>query len=175
MTNRASFTFTVFGKAAAGSQRGSLVIDRPPPAKLRDESQPESWVWGNPKTVVWQWDGYDVQQPNRAQLRSDAIRKALSLYVNRVAAKQHPFSEYKKRPGDRIGSNWRMRNIQGRRAVRYVLFDSNHWKSFIYERLKVGMGGRGSLSLFGDNAGTHRLFAEHLTSEFRVRTSGPRT
>lgn len=63
-----------------------LVIQ--PPAKLRDESQPESWVWGNPKTVVWQWDGYDLRQPNRAQLRSDAIRKALNLYVTTVASKQ---------------------------------------------------------------------------------------
>lgn len=63
-----------------------LVIQ--PPAKLRDESQPESWIWGNPKTVVWQWDGYDVKNPNRAQLRSDAIRKALQLYVAKMSAKQ---------------------------------------------------------------------------------------
>lgn len=89
-----------------------------------------------------------------------------------VGARSHPFSEYKKRPGDRIGHNWRMPNVRGRRAVRYVLFDSNFWKSFIYERIKVGIGGRGSLSLFGENAGTHRLFAEHLTAEYRVRTSG---
>lgn len=59
-----------------------------PPAKLRDESQPESWIWGNPKIVVWQWDGYDSTNPNRAQLRSDAIRKALGAYVSREAARQ---------------------------------------------------------------------------------------
>ena len=34
------------------------------------------------------------------------------------------------------------------------------------------MGDRGCLSLFGDNAETHRLFAEHLTSEYRVKTQG---
>jgi hypothetical protein len=34
------------------------------------------------------------------------------------------------------------------------------------------MGGRGCLSLFGDKPDRHRLFAEHLTAEYRVRTEG---
>ena len=89
-----------------------------------------------------------------------------------VGARSSPFAEYKKRPGDRVGHNWRMPNVQGRRAVRYALFDSNYWKSFVYARLRVGLGGRGCLSLFGDNAATHRMIAEHVTAEFRTRTSG---
>jgi hypothetical protein len=32
------------------------------------------------------------------------------------------------------------------------------------------MGDRGCLSLFGDDAERHRLLAEHLTAEYRVRT-----
>ena len=89
-----------------------------------------------------------------------------------VGARSQPFSEYKQRPGDRVGHNWRQPNVQGRRAVRYTLFDSNWWKTFIYERFRVGVGGRGSLSLFGDNPALHRLFGEHVTAEFRTRTSG---
>lgn len=56
-----------------------------PPAKLKDESKPDSWEWGNPKTVVWQWDGYDVTKPTRAQIRSDAIRTALKLYCDKLS------------------------------------------------------------------------------------------
>lgn len=57
-----------------------------PPAKLKDESKPDSWEWGNPKTVVWQWDGYDVTKPTRAQIRSDAIRTALKLYCDKLSS-----------------------------------------------------------------------------------------
>ena len=65
-----------------------------------------------------------------------------------------------------------MPNVQGKRAVRHVLFDTNFWKSFVHARLAVAMGDRGCLSLFGDAAETHRLFAEHLTAEYRVKTEG---
>ena len=37
-------------------------------------------------------------------------------------------------------------------------------------RLRVSMGDRGCLSLFGTNAETHRMFAEHLTSEYFIKT-----
>jgi hypothetical protein len=89
-----------------------------------------------------------------------------------VGARSAPFSEYKKRPGDRVGHNWRMPNVQGRRATRYCLFDANYWKSFVYARLQTPLGGPGSLSLWGDNPVAHRMLADHLTAEYRTRTAG---
>ena len=89
-----------------------------------------------------------------------------------VGASSMPFSEYKRKPGDRVGHNWRIPNVQGKRAVRHVVFDTNYWKSFVHARLAVPMGDRGCLSLFGDNPTQHRLFAEHLTAEYRVKTEG---
>lgn len=89
-----------------------------------------------------------------------------------VGASSQPFSEYKRRPGDRIGHNWRMPNVHGKRAVRHVVFDTNFWKSFVHARLAVPMGDQGCLSLFGDRADQHRLLAEHLTAEYRVKTEG---
>jgi len=89
-----------------------------------------------------------------------------------VGASSQPFSEYKRRPGDRIGHNWRMPNVQGRRAVRHVVYDTNFWKTFVHARLAVPMGERGCLSLFGDSAEAHRLFADHLSAEYRVKTEG---
>jgi hypothetical protein len=59
-----------------------------PPAKLRNEADSKSWEWGDPKTVIWQFDGYDATSPNRAQLRSDAIRKALAMYVQKLSVRR---------------------------------------------------------------------------------------
>ena len=89
-----------------------------------------------------------------------------------VGASSIPFSEYKRKLGDRVGHNWRIPNVQGKRAVRHVVFDTNYWKSFVHARLAVAMGDRGCLSLFGDNPTLHRLFAEHITAEYRVKTEG---
>jgi len=89
-----------------------------------------------------------------------------------VGASSIPFSEYRRKHGDRVGLNWRIPNVQGKRAVRHVLFDTNYWKSFVQARLVVPMGDRGCLALFGDDPTMHRLFAEHITAEYRVKTEG---
>jgi len=89
-----------------------------------------------------------------------------------VGASSQPFSEYKRRPGDRVGHNWRMPNVAGKRAVRHVVYDTNFWKTFVHARLAVPMGDNSCLSLFGESADQHRLFAEHLSAEYRVKTEG---
>jgi hypothetical protein len=89
-----------------------------------------------------------------------------------VGASSTPFAEYKKKRGDRVGHNWRIPNVRGKRAIRHVLYDTNYWKSFIHARLAVPMGDRGCLSLYGRDPVAHQLFAEHLTAEYRVRTEG---
>ena len=117
--------------------------------------------WGNSTDVVYQ---FCRQSAHAAVL--------LPSHGRFVGASGLPFSEYKRRLGDRLGHNWRIPNVQGKRAVRHVIFDTNYWKSFLYARLAVPMGDRGCLSLFGDSADRHRLFAEHLTAEYRVKTEG---
>jgi hypothetical protein len=89
-----------------------------------------------------------------------------------VGASSVPFSEYKRKTGDRVGLNWRIPNVQGKRAIRHLVFDTNYWKSFLHARLAVAMGDRGCLSLFGRDPELHRLLAEHLTAEYRVQTTG---
>jgi len=89
-----------------------------------------------------------------------------------VGASSIPFSEYKRKRGDRVGHNWRIPNVAGKRAVRHVVFDTNYWKSFIQSRLAVPMGDPGCLSLFGGKPVAHRLIAEHLAAEYRVKTEG---
>jgi hypothetical protein len=117
--------------------------------------------WGSSTDVVYQF----CRQSAHAGV-------VLPSHGRFVGASSQPFSEYKRRPGDRVGFNWRMPNVQGKRAVRHALFDTNFWKSFVHARLAVPMGERGCLSLFGDTPESHRLFAEHVTAEYRVRTEG---
>ncbi len=117
--------------------------------------------WGTSTDVVYQ---FCRQSAHAAVL--------LPSHGRFVGAASMPFVEYKRKRGDRVGFNWRIPNVQGRRAIRHVLFDSNFWKSFIHARLAVPMGDRGCLSLFGRDVEAHRLLAEHLTSEYRVKTEG---
>lgn len=63
-----------------------------PPAKLMDESKPNSWLWGDPKTVVWQWDGYDATQPDRAKIRADGLRKVAFAYASKINSTRERFA-----------------------------------------------------------------------------------
>lgn len=117
--------------------------------------------WGSSTDVVYQF----CRQSRHAGI-------ILPSHGRFVGASSQPFYEYKRKPGDRIGHNWRMPNVKGKRSVRHVIYDTNYWKSFIQSRLLVPMGDRGCLSLFGDSPETHRLLAEHLTAEYRVKTEG---
>lgn len=100
---------------------------------------------------------------------------AASLYPSHgrgITAAAVPFSDYKKKKGDKVGFNWRVPNPAGKRAINYVLYDTNFWKTFIYSRLAVAIGDKGNLSLWGNSDSKHRMVADHLVSEYRVRTEG---
>ncbi len=89
-----------------------------------------------------------------------------------VGASSVPLAEYTRKRGERTGLNWRVPLVTGKRAVRHVVFDTNYWKSFVHARLAVPMGDPGSLALFGHKPEAHRLLADHLTAEYRVKTEG---
>jgi phage terminase large subunit GpA-like protein len=115
--------------------------------------------WGQSTDVVYQFC---------RQSRHAAV--IMPSHGRFVGASSLPFSEYRRRPGDRVGLNWRIPNVHGKRAIRHVVFDTNWWKSFVVARLRVAMGDRGCLSLFGTNPETHRMLAEHLTAEYFIKT-----
>jgi hypothetical protein len=117
--------------------------------------------WGTSTDIVYQFCR-----------QSEFAATLLPSHGRFVGAASVPFQEYKRKRGDRVGHNWRIPNVQGKRAIRHAIFDSNYWKSFIHARLSVPMGDRGCLSLFGRDPQTHRLIAEHLTAEYRVKTEG---
>ena len=115
--------------------------------------------WGQSTDVVYQF----CRQSKHAAV-------IMPSHGRFVGASSLPFSEYRRRPGERVGLNWRIPNVHGKRAIRHVVFDTNWWKSFVNARMRVSMGDRGCLSLFGTNAETHRMLSEHLTSEYFIKT-----
>ncbi len=117
--------------------------------------------WGHSTDVVYQFC---------RQSKHSAI--VMPSHGRFVGASSMPFSEYKRRPGDRVGLNWRIPSVHGKRAIRHVIFDTNWWKSFVHARLAVALGDRGSLSLFGNNPEPHRMLSEQLTAEYYVKTEG---
>lgn len=118
--------------------------------------------WGNSTDVVYQ---FCRQSPHSAVL--------MPSHGRYVGASSIPFSDYKPKKGDRVGLHWRVPALSGKRAVRYVLTDTNYYKSFVSARLAVPMGDPGCLSLFAPGPGQdHRLLAEHLVSEYGVKTTG---
>jgi hypothetical protein len=117
--------------------------------------------WGSSSDVVYQFC--------RQSQYAGVVMPSHGRYVG---ASSIPFSDYKRKRGDRVGLNWRIPVVTGKRSVRHAVFDTNYWKSFVHARFAVPMGDPGCLSLFGRNAEAHRLLAEHLTSEYRVKTEG---
>jgi len=116
--------------------------------------------WGQSTDVVYQF----CRQSSFAGI-------LLPSHGKYVGASSVPFSEYKRKRGDRVGLHWRIPNTVGKRQVRHVLIDTNYWKTYVHARLAVAMGDPGCLSLFGHDDKTHRLLADHLTAEYRVKAS----
>ena len=117
--------------------------------------------WGQSTDVVYQF----CRQSSHAGV-------ILPSHGRYVGASLKPMTEYRKQQGDRLGFNWMIPNVAGKRAIRHVIYDTNYWKSFIHARLAVPVGDKGSLTLYGRIPGAHQLFAEHLTAEYRVKTQG---
>jgi hypothetical protein len=89
-----------------------------------------------------------------------------------VGAKSKPMREYQKRADDdRVGLNWRLRGVKGKRKLRHVVFDTNFWKTFTQARLSTEMGGKACMTLFGvkntdqRKSQNHAMFIDHLLAE----------
>ena len=117
--------------------------------------------WGQSTDIVYQFC--------RQSVHAGIIMPSHGRYVG---ASSKPMTEYRRQPGDKLGFNWMIPNVAGKRAIRHVIYDTNYWKSFIHARLGISLGDNGCLSLYGRIPGNHQLLAEHLTAEYRVQTEG---
>lgn len=117
--------------------------------------------WGDSTEIVYQFC--------RTGAYSGVVMPSHGRYIG---ASSRPMSEYRKRPGDKLGVNWMIPNVAGKRVIRHVIYDTNYWKSFIHSRFAVAIGDPGCLTLYGKNPLIHELFAEHMNAEYRVKTAG---
>ncbi len=113
--------------------------------------------WGQSTDIVYQFC--------RASTHSGIVTPSHGKYVG---ASSNPITSRQKKQGERIGLNWVLPK-SAKRAVRHALWDTNFWKSFLMARMGVSQGSPGSISLFGTTPDLHRMFADHLTAEYRVR------
>jgi hypothetical protein len=86
-----------------------------------------------------------------------------------VGASSAPWEMYPKRAGEVMGHHWLVAPVPKSPAVRLCHFDTNYWKNFIHTGFKEPLGSRRGLEIFD---GDHRMLADHVTSEFGVKTEG---
>src|SRR5262249_10858520 len=88
-----------------------------------------------------------------------------------ISAAMVAMSDWPKQEGQRTGDGWVIR-IPASRRGRVCLYDANAAKSRGAGKLRQPLGEPGALTLFGSASEAHRLLADHLTSEYPVRTTG---
>ncbi len=74
-------------------------------------------------------------------------------------------AEWKPRPGERSGWHWRLTKAETGRG-QMVQHDPDTWKSLLYERLTVPVGGPVALTFFGNDAHAHAMIADHCGAEY---------
>ncbi|MBA3776993.1 MAG: phage terminase large subunit family protein [Betaproteobacteria bacterium] len=89
-----------------------------------------------------------------------------------IGAAGKPMSDWRSGPGDRVGTNWIVAAPVAPRKQKHITYDANWWKSFVAARLTAPPGAHGRLTLWGDRASEHQLFADHIAAEYRVKTFG---
>lgn len=87
-------------------------------------------------------------------------------------ASQHERRQYMhptKRGGDviHLGQRYHVTRFASQRT-HVVQLDSDHWKSWVHERLRTKPKERGSLELFASSAREHNTFTKHLTNEHAI-------
>lgn len=103
--------------------------------------------------------------------RNEKIIPSHGKFVG-VTSQFHTPGQHKE---DWIGTHWRVPKKR-KDGLRYLLIDTNYWKSFLYNRICTPEGANGRITVYGRPI-DHPLLARHLSSEHatEVMTKGQRT
>ncbi len=85
-----------------------------------------------------------------------------------VGAASAPWETETKKEGVQYGLHWRITPLK-QSASRLTLFDTNFWKTFVANRIAAPIGDGSGIEL---HEGDHRMYADHITGEYGVRTEG---
>ncbi|MDE2100067.1 MAG: phage terminase large subunit family protein, partial [Patescibacteria group bacterium] len=86
-----------------------------------------------------------------------------------ITAGKAPIDKWKLQDREKRGDNYVITSDAANRAVRLVRFDTNYWKTFVCRRAAVA-GGKGSLTVWGDDPRAHRMLQDHCNAETCVKT-----
>lgn len=87
-----------------------------------------------------------------------------------IRAADTPISQFKAKPGERLGDEWIIRpNRKGRSPIRHVMFDANHHKTAVHAALATPANDPGGLTLYTPDGTDHRMLADHLGAEIAIR------
>jgi Phage terminase large subunit (GpA) len=117
------------------------------------------------------WQGELIRRFCRQSAHAATITPSLG---RGITAGQAPIDQWPRQPGERRGHAW-VQRVPKAGFGRLLIYDANVWKSFLAARLQQPQGESGALVLFGGDAGPHRMFADHLMSEYTVRTENKTT
>lgn len=104
--------------------------------------------WGRSTTTIRE---FTRRHPSAAMLHP--------AHGRGIGAASRPLHDGRRRPGERVGPGWRLTTIGNQRGL---LFDANHWKTYLAGRLQTAVGDPGALTF---HAGDHDLLLDHLTAE----------
>ena len=106
----------------------------------------------------------------KPQVVESAIRLAVGRQMTVLPAKGKSIratmlqmSDWKRRAGEKHGNHWIESMPPGR--TRTITVDTNFWKCQVHDAFRLLPGNPGSLTLWGRDAETHRMFSEHLNGE----------
>lgn len=123
--------------------------------------------WGESTATVTAWC---------RQTRHAAI--VMPSHGQGLGASSKPWGEYEKRAGERLGDHWRIPPVSAKEVIRKLLVDTNHWKTFVAQRLITAVGDRGAFTFFGQNridntkSSEHQHFIQHLCVEKKIPVEG---
>ncbi|MGB0600403.1 MAG: terminase gpA endonuclease subunit, partial [Rubripirellula sp.] len=93
-----------------------------------------------------------------------------------VGAGDTPFSQRKKKRGEKIGQEWHIKPSANDRKVLHALVDANYWKSQVHKAFLASPGATGSLVLPSVSSNSrHRLFGDHHHNEEPDEVTSSRT
>lgn len=101
--------------------------------------------------------------------RSPHSKRLMAYMGQSYRAADKPIQERKFDPGSRVGLGWVIPKRKAATDVRQILSDVNFWKTNLHDQLAIRIGHAGAVTFYD---GKHRMYAEHLTSEFATETTG---
>lgn len=101
--------------------------------------------------------------------RSPHAKQLIGYLGQSFRAADKPIQERKYDPGSRVGLGWVLQKRKNAGDIRTLLSDVNFWKTSLADQLAIRIGHPGAVTLYD---GMHRMYSEHLVSEFATQTEG---